>query len=66
MKRKINKVKDVDAKESLNNERMNIKSHGLDTYDILKNPNYSDLILAMNAAAENVKKSRDITKVSNI
>ena len=40
----------------------NIKEHGLHTYNILENPNYRELILNLNTAAEAVKKFKVISK----
>jgi Cytosolic domain of 10TM putative phosphate transporter/Calcium-dependent channel, 7TM region, putative phosphate len=35
-----------------------IKQHGLGTYNILSNPDYRELVLALNAAAETMKKTK--------
>lgn len=66
MKKKV--IDDQDDKEaqgSISQEFINIRRHGLDSYDIMKNPNYRDLILAMNAAANNVKKNRDNSRLTS-
>ena len=67
LKKKIVDVNDEKlAVGNLDQEIMNIKRHGLGTYNLLDNPAYADLILALNAAAENVKKSRDASRVSMV
>ena len=42
-----------------------IKEHGLHTYKILENPNYRELILGLNTAAEAVEKLKSISKRSS-
>lgn len=65
MKKKVMDISDEkNAIGEINQELEKIGQHGLETYDILQNPNYRDLILAMNAAADNVKKSRDVSRIT--
>lgn len=64
LKRKVVDLNESkNAQGTLNHEMDNIRKNGLGSYDILGNPSYCDLILAMNAAAENVKKSRDVSRL---
>ena len=66
LKRKVVDISDDNnGQGTLSHELAHIRRNGLGTYRILDNPAYADLILALNATAENVKKNRDNSKISN-
>jgi precorrin-6B methylase 2 len=51
------------TERKLDKEIINISSHGLDSYDIFKNPEYKDIIKSINAAA-NKSKGTGLTQTS--
>ena len=66
LKRKVVDISDEkNLQGTLSNELAHIRRNGLGTYNILDNPAYADLILAMNAASENVRKKRDQSRMTN-
>lgn len=65
MKKKLVRVADENATErKLDKEMNNIRSHGLETYDIKKHPDYRDIVKALNAGAQSQASCVSLTNIN--
>ena len=66
MKKRLVRVVDENVTErKLEKEMSNIRSHGLETYDIKKHPDYRDIIKALNAGAKTQVSAMSLTNINN-
>jgi Calcium-dependent channel, 7TM region, putative phosphate len=66
LKNKITVDKDEkNSKGNVENQIDSIRRHELGSYDIIKNPAYSDLVIAMNTAAYNVKVLKNMNTINS-